>query len=333
VGFGILTHVTLDASGTLDYSNAGVGLTAGTISLRNGSGDIDAGGLTALTGGISIAAAGNVTAGTGSAVSANAISIQAGGQINLAGATLNVGSSAADFGADPALLNAIRNDPKGRDIALPPSSSPNGAFKAQSVQLGTVNANGGYLFVQADSYGIGKVNGPLGAARNPTALLNLQPFTAQSNWTIPTTVQQVTGTITAGLTAAAATTNGVPTLTIPPGVATVAFGGSSFAGNIALPPGTIVNPNTTNLVFATQGTISNAGALSIPGVVVLLGRTLDGLNEVPLLPQNYQPGFGHGIDWWPAPGDIYYSGVNGSNEGLIEPQSDAEAVLVCGGVQ
>jgi filamentous hemagglutinin family protein len=333
VGIGTLTHVTLDASGTLDYSNAGTGLTAGTISLRSGSGDIDASNLDATTGGLSITAAGNITASTGSAITANAISVQAGGQINLAGATLNIGNGAADFGADPALLDAIRNDSKGRNITLPPSSSPNGAFKAQSVQLGTVNLGGGYLFVQADSHSIGQVNGPLDAANHPTTLLNLQPFTAQSDWTIPTTVQQVTGTLATGLTATAATSSTAPTLTIPPGIGTVAFGGSSFASNIILPPGTVVSPDTTNLVFATQGTISNAGALSIPGIVVLLGRTLDGLNEIPLLPQNYQPGFGHGIDRWTAPGDIYYSGVNDSNEGLIEPQSDTEAVLVCGGAQ
>ncbi len=333
---GELTHLTLDASGTLSYANSSkIGLTAGTISLRNGSGNLDAGGLNATTGGLSIDVAGNVTAGSGSAINANALSIKSGGTIDITKATVTVGSGAASFGADPALLNAIRSDPHGQGIQLPTSPSPNAAFKAQSVQIGTITVGGGYLYVQADNYSIGQVS-----SSTPNTLLNVLPYSAQSNWTIPGVQLVATGLLASGTvagqtsaTAATTTAAGQPTLVIPPGIATVAFGGSAFTGNIVVPPGTVISPDTTNLVFATQGTIANANALSTTGSIVLLGHVITGLDEVPLLPQNYKPGFDHGIGWLPAPGDIYYAGVNDSNEGLIEPQSDAEAALVCGGVQ
>ena len=230
-----------------------------------------------------------------------------GGSIDLSSATLSVGSGAAAFGSDSALLAEIHS--RSPNLALP-THGPNASFAAAGgVKLGQLSIAGGYLFIQAPTLQL------------PTSISGSNLFVdfLPSNPAAPLDVA----------------------LTQPiSGVTTLVFGGTSQTGSIQIGDGTqhFALASNINLVFATTGSTLYPDAINTNGQVVVLGNSVliappVTVTEIPLTPDQYnidQPNTSV-LAYSSGKGDINDPGVNGANQGRIDIKTtSAQPTLSCG---
>jgi hypothetical protein len=331
------TTVSLTAGTSLNLNNVFVGGStdggrADSITIRAKNGSIGLGSSTSINGAdVALTATGGSVFASSEvppAIYADALSVQADGSIDLSPVTLVVGSGTAHFGSDPTLLNAIHNDAKGKDISLP-GSGPNAAFKAGGgVTLGTISVAGGYIYIESGTtdglpnFSVGQVIGPSNTLLDYVADVGSLRTTAG-------TITSLSPRATGGGGSANLNLGGA--ITVPTGVSTLVFGGTSYTGNITVAGGTTYSPSNANLVFASAGKISGADNLPTTGIVVVINEVgSDAVGELPLQPQDYLPP-DTGGPGGSNPGDPYSDGVNDANKGQIDVQTAPPGTLSCSG--
>jgi filamentous hemagglutinin family protein len=181
------------------------------------------------------------------AIRGGAIDVEA-GTIDLSSAAINIGSGAAVRGNDPDYINAANafpGDARGGPLPSPLPALPNASFvAANSVALGTLDIEGGYLFVQAPGASAQAIVTPLDA-------FNLRPF----NDSDPLLLTSINGALTTG-------------------VLSYLLGGTGFNGTIDVGPAVFLaqkDLGSANYVLLTTGDITNLETLSTSGEIIVLG--------------------------------------------------------------
>lgn len=238
-------------------SLSGSSVTADQLELTADEGDVSLDSSSLNADSVAIRAGGDVVAsGTDTTIDAGGLGVIAGSRIEFAEAQLTVGSGDAPFAGDSALIAQL-------PAALRPTSlNPNASFTAgDGIRLGALSMAGDHLYLHTNSV---RFSGSISA---PTELfVQFRPFD---------------DALSLGIENAASTTQDInftvdQHVTVFPGT-TLAFGGSTYAGNIVIGDSEALDlaGHDSNFVFLTSGTISGSSQkLPTNGQVVVLGGTV-----------------------------------------------------------
>ncbi|MEC9356608.1 MAG: filamentous hemagglutinin N-terminal domain-containing protein [Pseudomonadota bacterium] len=303
------SNAVLRAGNMLSLSDSSI--TADQLELRSDEADVSLAGSSLSADSVAIRAGGDVLAsGEGTTIDAGGLGVIAGDRIELAEAQLTVGTGDSPFAGDDTLIARL-------PAALRPTSlNPNAAFTAGGgIRLGGLSMAGDHLYLHTNSV---RFSGNITA---PTDLfVQFRPYDDALSLGIEnlaSTTQDINFTVDQHVT-------------VFPGT-TLAFGGSTYAGNIVVGDSAALDlaGHDSNFIFLTSGTISGA-TQKIPtnGQVVVLGGTV---LDVPEQEPDADPGINGAVppdpegDSLPGEGGVLVSVASADDEDdLIDETAGGE---------
>ncbi|NGY04612.1 filamentous hemagglutinin N-terminal domain-containing protein [Solimonas terrae] len=256
---------------------------SGNLSLQS-AGDIVLGGSDIRSGRLTLTAAGGILDdGSAANIDVDALRANAGTAIDFARSSLIIGTGSSGVAGDSGLLQLLAAQ---APQLLPTATAPNGSLHAQSIALGTLAMSGDYLSLTTNALTIGHVS-----AAPAHLLVQIQPLAATTGIELsqPTTVA-------ARALSSPAALNFSDAAAFAPYDASLAFGGSNYAGDINVDSGVDVANASTNFLFMTSGHVNGHRNLATNGQVIVLSGivTTENLSdfELPLIGEIQSGGLG-----------------------------------------